>query len=87
MPIRRGNGEVYTIIDDEALSIPAIPRMCRQMVDMVQEEHGFKRIQALAIDTEAELLDRWLRFMGLDYEATLKAWDRGIDFHVYARVR
>ena len=86
IPAMRGSAEVYTILDNQALSIPSVPRLCREIGYMIQEVHEFRRIHAMASDEEAELLDRWLRFIGLEYEATLKSYDRGIDYHVYARV-
>lgn len=85
VPLLRGSGEAYTIIDNVALNMPAMPRAVLKVSWELQIYLDLYRLQATARADDEELLDRWLTYQGFTYECTLVGYDQGVDYHIYAR--
>lgn len=85
IPIRPGTEEAWTTLDDEAKSILMTPKIWKEALDMLQDKHRVRRMQAMASEEFAEELHGWLEYLGFEYECTHKEYDRGYDNHVYVR--
>lgn len=87
VPVMRGTEEAWTVLDERAKTLIAVPRAWRNALDYLQEHHQVRRMQALAREDGMPMLDRWHKALGFTYECTLKEYDQGIDHHVYVRFR
>lgn len=83
VPLLRGSAEAWTIVDDSALSMPALVFAARQALKDLMEKHRIVRMQAMARGDDE--LHTWHTHLGFAYECTLKQYDDGVDYHVYVR--
>lgn len=81
-----GNAEAWSMINDDALTMPAVPKAVRDTLHAYQEEHQIPRIWAGADPEEFDMLSRWFKFLGMHYEGLIQKWGpNGKDMHFFAR--